>query len=1178
MRIKTLLLITLIFLLTSSIPWGNIDLLRIQSFPLNSNTLVQKATNSKVWKSANPKLSRRNNTVDLINTPAIVKASEVGLIVGNYSGIIDQVPALSITKTANPLTYDQPGQVITYTYLVTNTGDVSLLGPVVVIDDKADDEACPPVNSVGNQDDFLDPGESLTCGASYTIVLDDMSAGSVTNIASASADGTDSPTDTATVTAVPALAIAKTADPLTYSQLGQVITYTYIVSNPGYFSLYGQVTVSDDKAADESCPSVNSIGNHDRYLDPGEELTCTATYTITQADLDAGSVTNIATATIAGITSPPDSATVTIVQVPALDLAKNADPLTYDQPGQVISYTYLVTNTGALSLLGPVTVDDDKATNETCPPVSSVGNGDDYLDPAENLTCSASYTIAQGDLDAGSVTNIASASADGTTSPADTATVTAVQTPALSIFKTAEPLTYDQTGQVITYTYSVTNSGNITLYDITVLDDKTVVTCPDTSGGLSPLSDISCTATYTITQEDLNAGSVTNTAYATDGSTQSDTDSATITAVQTPALAITKTANPLTYDHNGQLITYTFLVTNTGNITLYNITVLDDKTATTCPDTSEGLDPSNEITCTAAYTITQEDLNVGSVTNTAYATDGSTQSDPDSATVTASQSPALDLAKSANPQIYDQPGQVISYTYLVTNNGNVSLLGPVTVSDDKADDEACPSVGTVGNHDDYLDPAENLTCSASYTITQADMDAGSVTNIASASADGTTSPTDTVTVTAIQDHALSLSKTADPLTYNQPGQVISYTFLISNTGNLRLLGPVAVSDDKANDETCPPVSSVGNEDDYLDPGENLTCNASYTITQADIEAGSVTNIASASADGTTSPTDTATVTAVQTPALIITKSADPHTYDQPGQVITYTYLVSNTGNVIIHSPFEVLDDKTDNESCPTSPTSLDPGQSILCSSSYIIQNEDITHGYVTNAAYATGMFNDNTIQSNTDTETVTAVNIVRFTYLPSVTKSQPGVRMLPNSYSYVSHNNQFIIGEISNNTKSTLTWVDIVVNFYDSNGGKIGSSHAYLWPLNLPAWERGCFKISSDILSWSYYVLSAPSYTTVNASPGLAILTTSGIYDPTYGDYDITGQVRNNSTLLSKNVGVSGTLYNISGQPVGCDYNYINGKDLNPGQTSSFTINFLGYFRNYYDVTNYKLRVSGELP
>ncbi len=95
--------------------------------------------------------------------------------------------------------------------------------------------------------------------------------------------------------------------------------------------------------------------------------------------------------------------------------------------------------------------------------------------------------------------------------------------------------------------------------------------------------------------------------------------------------------------------------------------------------------------------------------------------------MTANQSPALTLVKTADPLTYSAVDEVIGYSYLVTNSGNVSLAGPVTVADDKATDESCPDVSTVGNGDGFLDPGESVTCTASYTITQADLNAGSVT-------------------------------------------------------------------------------------------------------------------------------------------------------------------------------------------------------------------------------------------------------------------------------------------------------------------------------------------------------------------------------------------------------------------------------------------------------------------
>ena len=145
--------------------------------------------------------------------------------------------------------------------------------------------------------------------------------------------------------------------------------------------------------------------------------------------------------------------------------------------------------------------------------------------------------------------------------------------------------------------------------------------------------------------------------------------------------------------------------------------------------------------------------------------------------------PALSLVKTASPSTYSTVGQSISYSYLVTNSGNVSLAGPVTVTDDKAT-VSCPAVSTVGNLDANLDPGESITCTASYTITQADLNSGSVTNVATAHAGGIDSNQDTETVTAVQTKTLSLVKSATPSTYSTVGQSISYSYLVTNTGNV----------------------------------------------------------------------------------------------------------------------------------------------------------------------------------------------------------------------------------------------------------------------------------------------------------------------------------------------------------------------------------------------------------
>src|SRR5205085_1252303 len=84
----------------------------------------------------------------------------------------------------------------------------------------------------------------------------------------------------------PHLSITKVATESGYSAVGQVIHYTIVATNDGNTTLAG-VTVSDPNATGLTCTPANGSP-----LAPGASMNCTASHTITQADIDAGSYYN----------------------------------------------------------------------------------------------------------------------------------------------------------------------------------------------------------------------------------------------------------------------------------------------------------------------------------------------------------------------------------------------------------------------------------------------------------------------------------------------------------------------------------------------------------------------------------------------------------------------------------------------------------------------------------------------------------------------------------------------------------------------------------------------------------------------------------------------------------------------------------------------------------------------
>ena len=159
------------------------------------------------------------------------------------------------------------------------------------------------------------------------------------------------------------------------------------------------------------------------------------------------------------------------------------------------------------------------------------------------------------------------------TSNPSTATVTNTPGPAVTLLKTAQPSTVTGAGQTIVYHYLVTNTGNTTLTGVSAVDTAfsgsgtpPVVTCPVTT--LAPQASTTCSGTYVVTQADVDAGSIVDTATAsgtppTGPAVTSDPSSDGHRHRGFPSLALLKTASPSTVPVAGQTVTYSFLVTNT---------------------------------------------------------------------------------------------------------------------------------------------------------------------------------------------------------------------------------------------------------------------------------------------------------------------------------------------------------------------------------------------------------------------------------------------------------------------------------------------------------------------------------------------------------------------------------------------------------------------------------------
>src|SRR4029079_6479930 len=147
-------------------------------------------------------------------------------------------------------------------------------------------------------------------------------------------------------------------------------------------------------------------------------------------------------------------------------------------------------------------------------------------------------------------------------------------------------------GSTVTFTYVVTDTGNVPLANVVITDDKLgTITgfTGDTNG--NGLLDLTETWTYTKTATAL-AGQQTNTGIVTGqdsnppGTGVTDNNPGNYFG-DAPGIQIVKFVNGQDADSPtgpnvpvGSTVTFTYVVTNTGNVPLANVAVTDDKLGT----------------------------------------------------------------------------------------------------------------------------------------------------------------------------------------------------------------------------------------------------------------------------------------------------------------------------------------------------------------------------------------------------------------------------------------------------------------------------------------------------------------------------------------------------------------------------------------------------------------------
>ncbi len=868
-----------------------------------------------------------------ISADAIAEDSDIRCTVTN------DLAQIAVAKTSSEVIDSNGDGKITAGDTIEYMIEVRNVGPTPVRVLTVDDAKLGVVDAPVAPSD-LDPEEVGNAGPfTYVLTQADLDAGKVDNTASASGQDRDgnevTASDSLTTDVVGTPQIALTKEDTGYDDTdgdgrvseGDTITYTFTVRNTG------GVIVSDIVIDDEKIP-VTGLPLEPQALSPGESGTARASYTLNQADVDAGELHNTATARgkdPRGVdVSDEDEDSVFLQGWPEIRLTKVAGAVTdangngRSDPGDTITYTFLVENVGTTSI-SQITIDDPTLG------VTGLGVTPAKLAPGETGTATATYTLTQADIDRGEVRN--TATARGTvydTYPAtseSSVTTPIEQARSLEVVKTVTSSGPYALGSSVEYSIAATNTGTVTL-DNVMVSDPLLTPSSATCATLAPQAVCTLTGSHTVQQSDVDAGEIRNTATADSDQTEPAADTATTPVEQTRGLSAAKTVTSAGPYALGSQIQYSVTATNTGTTTLTEV-VVSDALLTPSSATCATLAPQAECTLTGSYTVRQADVDAGEVRNTASV--DSAQTEPSTATTTTpiEQTRSLAVAKTVTSAGPYRLGSQIAYRVAATNTGTQTLTD-ITVSDPLLE----PSSTSCAT----LAPQAECVLSGTYTVQQADVDAGEVRNTATADSAETEPSTDAVSTPIEQARGLSVDKTVTSTGPYALGSQIAYRVVATNTGTTTLT-EVVVSDAllTPSSATCATLA----------PQAECTLSGTYTVQQADVDAGQVQNSATADSTQTDSATDTVSTSIEQAGGLSVAKSVTSSGPYALGSQIDYRVVATNTGTITLNE-VSVSDALLTPSS--TSCATLAPQAECVLTGSYTVQQADVDAGEVRNTA------------------------------------------------------------------------------------------------------------------------------------------------------------------------------------------------------------------------------------